>query len=324
MQSDIRVLVVSEPDLRSINKATLGILGKLSGVTKEVAVFGDLEPDVIDHIRQYDVTRINLLKGDTLKDRNPEACLLALMTFMESCRFDIVISGTSSTTCDIFPALSVRFGSGFAADVDDFQLKDEKLSALKELYGGQCLADVEFSGDKPWFMTVNSGALTTEVCKDNHDCEIIEHDVSAFPSRIRICKITKLTSSRPPLKDADIVVAGGRGLGEPGSLRLLEELADTMGASLGASGGAIGDELAPQECLVGQSGTRISPMLYIACGISGATQHLAGIRNAKKILAINTDPDTPLMRIADYAVIGDLNDIVPAMTRILSADSKDK
>lgn len=324
MQSDTRVLVVSEADLRSINKATLGILGKLPGVTKEVAVFGEIESGAVDHIRKYDVARINLLKADTLKDRNPEACLLALMTFMESNRFDIVISGTSSTACDIFPVLSAHFCSGFAAGVDDFHLTGERLSAVKELYGGQCLADLEFSGDKPWFMTVDSGALSIEVFRDEHDCEIIEHDVTVFPSRIRICNTKKPASDRPPLQDADIVVAGGRGLGEPGTLRLLEELADTMGASLGASGGAVGDELAPQEYLVGQTGTRISPMLYIACGISGATQHLAGIRNAKKILAINTDADTPLMRIADYAVIGDLNAIVPAMTRILSADSKDK
>ena len=112
-------------------------------------------------------------------------------------------------------------------------------------------------------------------------------------------------------------------MGNGDKLSILAELADTLGAALGASGGAVGNDFAPKEYLIGQSGTRISPLLYIACGISGAVHHIAGIRNAKKILAINTDANAPLMKMADYAIIGNLHDIVPAITKQLSVKRHD-
>ncbi len=318
-----RILVVSEQTVHSIEKITLGILGKLTAYETEVAIIDNIEPVGIELIRKYGVTRINLLKGNSLLSKSPEAYIHALKTFIENNNFDVVITGATSIGNDVFPSLSSLFDSGLASAVSDFFFKDHILFGIKELYGGKCLVDVELLDPKPWFMTVIPGALETLSgdsgsdcdCDCDCDCEIVDFKVPDCDIRAQIYKTSTNTSDRPLLEDAEIVVAGGRGLTDGAKLSMLEELADTLNAALGASGGAIGNDYAPKEYLIGQTGTHISPLLYIACGISGASQHLAGIRNAKKILAINTDANAPLMRMADYAIVGNFHDIIPVLNQ---------
>ena len=314
-----RVLVISESTTRSIKKTTLGILEKISTFETEVAIIGNTEQEGIDLIQKHGVNRINLLKGDCLQKYSPEAYSHALNTFIENNSFDVIIGGATSIGQDIFPNLSARYGTALASGINDFFFKDKKLFATKKLYNGKCIADIELLGPKPWFMTIVPGALNSKNKKRKHHCEVLEFKVTDCDIHAQVSEVSKNPSVRPPLEDADIIVAGGRGMGNGNNLSILAELADTIGAALGASGGAVGNDFAPKEYLIGQSGTRISPLLYIACGISGAIHHIAGIRNAKKILAINTDANAPLMRMADYAIIGNLNDIVPAMTRQIIA-----
>jgi electron transfer flavoprotein alpha subunit len=317
-----RILVISDPAVHSIKKITLGILDKLKGFETEIAVFGDIEPPGIDLIREYKVNRINILKGAAIQNYSPEVYTHALHTLLNNNQFDAVIAGATSTGQDIYPKLSAQFGSGLASGVKDFYFTDDTLIGIKEIYGGKCLADVELLGPKPWFMTVVPGALDALSGNDDNDCEIVEIKIDEYDIRAPIYKITNNPSDRPPLEDAEIVVAVGRGIGDSSRLSILEDLADTLNAALGASLAAVENNYVKKEFLIGQSGTQISPSLYIAVGISGAIQHLAGMRNSKKVLAINTDSSAPLMRMADYAVIGNFHDIVPAMTQQLIAKKK--
>ncbi len=317
-----RILVFSEPTIESIKKITLGILEKLDGYEVEIVIIGELEQSGVDLIKRYNVKRIIIMKRNAFQDYSPEAYTNALYSFIKDNHFDVIFAGSTSISQDVFSRLSAIFRTGLASSVIDFFFKNEQLFGVKGIYGRKCLADIELLGPKPWFMTIKPGTLNVSTRTDYHDCDIVNIDVLPCDIHARIFEIKNNTSQRPPLETADIVVAGGRGLGDETTLKVLEELADTLGAALGASGGAIGNDFAPQECLIGQTGAQISPLLYIACGISGAVQHLAGIRNTKRILAINSDANAPIMRIADYAIVGNLHDIVPALTQQLIAKMK--
>jgi electron transfer flavoprotein alpha subunit len=318
-----RILVFTEPTVESIKKITLGILEKLDGYETEVAIIGELEQSGIDLIKRYNVKRFISLKGNSIQDFSPEAYTNALQNFIKDNHYDVIFSGATSIAQDVFPRLSAIFRTGFASGVKDFFFKNGYLFGIKETYGGKYLVDIELLGPKPWFMTIKPGTLNVSTRSAYHDYDIVDFNVLDCDIHAQVYEIEENVSQRPPLDNADIVVAGGRGLGDETSLNILEELADALGAALGASGGAIGSDFAPQDCLVGQTGAQISPLLYIACGISGAVQHLAGIRNAKRILAINSDANAPLMKMADYAIIGDLHDIVPAITKQLSVKRHD-
>jgi len=318
-----RILVISEPTRRSITKTTLGILEKLADFDTEVAIIGKIDRASIDLIQKYGVTRINLLKGDCIKKYSPEAYSHALNTFIENNSFDVIIGSATPIGQDIFPNLSARYGTALASGVNDFFFKDKKLFGTKRLYNGKCIVDIELLGPKPWFITIVPGALNSKNKKRKRHCKVLEFNIPDCDIHAQVSEISNNPAARPPLEDADIIVAGGRGMGNGDKLSILAELADTLGAALGASGGAVDSDFAPKEYLIGQSGTRISPLLYIACGISGAVHHIAGIRNAKKILAINTDANAPLMKMADYAIIGNLHDIVPAITKQLSVKRHD-
>lgn len=312
-----RILVLSEPDFASFKRITLGILEKLADYEIEVLVIGEPEQEAINFISKYNVKRITLLQGDSIQSYNVEAYTNALHDFLEKNPFDFIFAGTTSISHDVFPRLSAIFGTGLAAGVNDFFFKDNQLFGIKEIYAGKCLTDVKLLGPKPWFMTIKPGVFNVSNHAELRDFQLVKINVPNCEVQSQLIEIKEHASKRPSLENADIVVAGGRGIANEKNLQALEELADILGAALGASGGAIGNGFAPKECLVGQTGTKISPLLYIACGISGAMQHLAGIRNAKRIISINSDPNAPLMRIADYAIIGDLQRIVPALTKRL-------
>jgi electron transfer flavoprotein alpha subunit len=317
-----RILIFSESTVESITRVTLGILEKLVSYEIEIVTIGEIEQPGIDLINKYNVKRITFLEGKNLQDFSPEVYTNALYDFIKINHFDIIFAGSTSIGQDVFPRLSALFGTGLASGVKDFFFKNECLFGVKDIYGGKYLIDIELLGPKPWFMTIKPGTLNVSFTTVYGDCDIVNFGVPDCDSHTQIDVIKGDASQRPSLENADIVVAGGRGLADESNFIILEELADALGAALGASGGAVGNDFAPQEYLVGQTGAQISPLLYIACGISGAMQHLAGICNAKRILAINSDANAPLMRMADYAIVGDLHDIVPAITQQLIAKTQ--
>ena len=312
-----RALVFSEPDTNIIRRHTLAILQKLSGFEIHIVIIGTPELTGLDLIRQYPISRITLLKGQHLIDYNPDTYTAALNDFIRHKHFDIIISSFSSRTQDIFPRLSVLNKTGLLSGIRDFFFQNEKLIGIKEIYGGKCLTNIETLSAGPWFVTFKSGSTEPKHENKHYDCKIYEESITPCQSNIKLIGVEKNISRRPPLDNADIVVAGGRGLKNESRLEILEELADVLDASIGASGGAVGNDYAPKKYLIGQTGAQISPILYIACGISGAIQHLSGVRNAKQILAINPDKNAPMMRIADYAVVGKMEDVVPALTQHL-------
>jgi electron transfer flavoprotein alpha subunit len=182
-------------------------------------------------------------------------------------------------------------------------------------WGGSLLEEAHLHGS-PLIVTVAPHAVAAEAGGETEaSIERFTPEVSDADLAVRISERVSAATSGVSLSDADVVVSGGRGVGSAEGFAVIEELADLLGGAIGCSRAVTMAGWRPHSEQVGQTGTKISPELYIACGISGATQHMAGCKGAKKLLAINPDPEAPILASADYAVIGDLHEVVPAISR---------
>jgi len=215
---------------------------------------------------------------------------------------------------DFLPRLATKFDAGLASDVVNINFDGGSFAGTRPLFAGKCLAKVELTGPKPHFVSIRPNALG--MTQDPASGAGNAQDVSASAGDVRatIKEIIKAASSKVDLTEANIIVSGGRAMKNAENFKILEQMADVIGATVGASRAAVDSGFAPHAMQVGQTGKTVAPTLYIACGISGAIQHLAGMRTSKVIVAINTDPDAPIFTKADYGIVGDLFTIVPIMT----------
>lgn len=307
------VLVFTELHDGKVKPVTLEILGKLAGQTTDVAVIGDLEASEVAVLAKHGAANVHKLKGSNLDKYSPEGYANALANFIKSKSYDYVFGGATSMGKDLLPRLATKFDAGLASDVVNFTMDGGVFAGTRPLFAGKCLAKVELTGPKPHFVSIRPNALgMTEGLTAGAGAA---HDVAADAGNIRaaIAEIVKAASSKVDLTEANIIVSGGRAMKSAENFKILEELADTIGATVGASRAAVDSGFAPHAMQVGQTGKTVAPSLYIACGISGAIQHLAGMRTSKVIVAINTDPDAPIFTRADYGIVGDLFTIVPIL-----------
>ncbi len=309
-----KVLIITDWKCHSSNTVTLAILEKLADHQPQLLVTGDPDPAWIATFSRTAARKIHILSVPADAVHGPAYALQIIHAYLKMHRFDMVFAPSTSWGRDLLPGLSSLFASSLASELIDFSLGEDGFVGTKLLYGGKCLVDVELLGDKPWFITVHSSVLHGKQTALREPAELNYHELSWNDPRLPVDHLIHSASERPTLQEADIIIAGGRGLRDKENMTLLEEFADALDAGVGASLGAVESGFAPRDILIGQSGSNVEPSLYIACGISGAMQHLAGLRSAKRILAINTDPDAPIMRIADFAIIGDLKKILPEMT----------
>lgn len=308
-----KILVFTELNKGNVKPVTLEILGKLNGNEADVAVFGDLSDEQVKLLAQYGASNVHKLKGSNLETYSPEGYANALKSFIETKNYDYVIGGATPSGKDLLPRLASMFDAGLASDCVNILFEGDTLRGTRPLFAGKCLAKVELTGPKPHFLTVRPNALglpTSPTASTGNAA-----DVSVDPGTIRavIKEIIASASEKVDLTEANIIVSGGRAMKNADNFKILNELADVIGATVGASRAAVDSGYAAPAMQVGQTGKTVSPTLYIACGISGAIQHLAGMRTSKVIVAINTDPDAPIFTKADYGIVGDLFQIVPIL-----------
>ena len=311
------ILIFGETTSQSVKTVTLEILGKLNGSEHilEVATIGKVSPEGKQQLAQYGASHIYSMVGATWVYYSPEGYTQALHSLIKSKKYDYVFAGATSLGKDFFPRLAGSFDAGMVSEVIDFTIENNCFKGIRPLFAGKCLAKVEIEGPRPHFITVRPNALglsTSQVSKEIQEEEIKSTDNGDLRSVVK--SILKGTSEKLDLTEANIIVSGGRSLKSAENFKILNELADVLGATVGASRAAVDSGYAPHAMQVGQTGKTVSPSLYIACGISGAIQHLAGMRTSKIIVAINTDPDAPIFAKADYGIIGDLFEIVPLLT----------
>lgn len=239
-----------------------------------------------------------------------------LARWIEADKPNLVLGTANPYGRALFPRLASRLGCGLVADAGAVQLTDGQLRVTKATYGGKGFAEIEFTGDSPWLVTMRPKS-TEEFREAGSGGGIETRSSNDLPEP----KITVLASEESDagaisLTDADVIVSGGRGLREAGNYKLIEELAQVLGAALGASRAIVDAGWVPYSRQVGQTGKTVNPKLYVACGISGAIQHLVGMQSSRVIVAINKDPDAPIFKVASYGIVGDLFEYLPAITRV--------
>ena len=308
------VLVFTETNKGEVKNVTLEILGKLVGHNIEVAAIEDLSDDQVKKLGEFGASKVHRLKGSNLDKYSPEGYANALHGFISSGSYDYVFGGATAAGKDLFPRLATKFDAGLASDVVNFLFEGDTFNGTRPLFAGKCLAKVEIQGPKPHFVTIRPNSLGMPDSPSSSTGEAADASVDAGNIRAVIKEIVASASEKLDLTEANIIISGGRAMKNSDNFKILHECAEQIGATVGASRAAVDSGYASPDMQVGQTGKTVSPSLYIACGISGAIQHLAGMRTSKFIVAINTDPDAPIFTKADYGIVGDLFKIVPILT----------
>lgn len=237
-----------------------------------------------------------------LRERNPYLLLFA----------------ATSQGRDLAPAVAAKFGAGLAADCTGFDIsEDGNIIHTRPVYAGKLIARVLTDKRSIQMATVRPNSIKITQSRPSEKFQIERVDIQPDMTRLcsRFVELIKVESKRVELTEAEIIVSGGRGMKGPENFIVLEELADMLGAAVGASRSVVDAGWRLHFDQVGQTGKTVSPRLYIACGISGAIQHLAGMRTSEVIVAINKDPDAPIFKVANYGIVGDLFEVVPLLTK---------
>jgi electron transfer flavoprotein alpha subunit len=230
----------------------------------------------------------------------------------------LIMAGASFQMRDFGAALAADLSAGLAADVVDVQVAGGQISAVRPSHGGNVINTFNFAGGTPAVVLVRkqSFAPAAEAAGRSGNVETLA--LSGAAIRTEVTEVAAKTGA-VNLTDAAIIVSGGRGLGDKDNYyKLIPPLAEALGGAYGASRAIVDAGWVPYEHQVGQTGKTVSPKLYVACGISGAIQHLAGMRTSRNIVAVNKDPDAPIFRVASYGVVGDVNEVLPLLTEALN------
>jgi electron transfer flavoprotein alpha subunit len=226
---------------------------------------------------------------------------------------DVVLFGATAAGKDLAPRLAARLGTGVATDCVNFEMNGSSPVFIRPVFAGKAFNKVAFNV-RPAVATIRPNVLPVPEA-GGAAAEEVAVDSSFGDAKAKLVEVIAGKSQRLDLTEADRIVSGGRGIKAAENFKILEELADVIGASVGASRAAVDSGFAEQSMQVGQTGKVVNPSLYVACGISGAIQHLAGMRTSKVIVAVNKDSEAPIFTKADYGIVGDLFEAVPLMTR---------
>lgn len=316
-----KCLVFVEQRDGKLKKSTFELLGASarSGLETHAVIAGaNGVGELAKELGAYGASQVHVVENPALAVYTAEAYTAVLIQVIENLKPDVVLASHTPMGRDLMPHVAARIGSGLASDCTSITISGTisgaSVSARRPVFAGKATAEVEFMGTGPRLLTVRPNALGIPKADPSKNAEIQTFPVSFSGLKTKGLSLEKASgSARPDVTEASIVVSGGRAMKNAENFKILEELADVLGAAVGASRAAVDAGYRPHRDQVGQTGKVVSPSLYIACGISGAIQHLAGMRTSKCIVAINTDPEAPIFQVADYRIVGDLFTLVPLL-----------
>lgn len=310
-----KVLIYVEQRDGNIKKSSFEVLKKGSELALsmnaevEAVVIGS-EINNLENVGEYGVHKITHLKNSELASYSVSAYSELLNNFAEESNADIILLANTSMGKDLAPALSVKLNCGLVIDCTELDVKDDKLIATKPVYAGKALTILETNSPKSIF-TLRPNVFTIGEVSDSK-AEVSVKNIDSVNLSNKVISVSK-AEGKLDVSEADIIVSGGRGLKAAENFGMIEELASLLGAATGASRAVVDAGWRPHSEQVGQTGKTVSPNLYIAIGISGAIQHLAGMQSSKFIVAVNKDKDAPIFSIADYGIAGDAFEVIPAL-----------
>ncbi|MEX2613920.1 MAG: electron transfer flavoprotein subunit alpha/FixB family protein [Gaiellaceae bacterium] len=302
-----------------LEKGGLGVLSKAASLGDATGVvLGPGAAEVATRAGAFGASKVYVCEDEALASPLPQTRVDALATLVEKTGAEAVLFAASVLASDVAAGLAARLDAGLNWDLIDLALTDGELVGKRPALGDTVLVDVGWT-ESPRLALVRSGALDATESGGTAEVEAFETSFSDFSTLATLVEQTQEESSGPSIEEADIIVAGGRGLGSPEAFSLMEELAAALGGAVAATRAVVDAGWYPYATQVGQTGKSVSPKLYVACGISGAIQHKVGMQSAGTIVAINKDPNAPIFDFCDLGVVGDLHQIVPKLTELVRA-----
>jgi electron transfer flavoprotein alpha subunit len=312
------VLVLVEHAEGALKKVTSELITAARVLGEPAAVVvgkpGTAAP-LVDGLKSAGAAKIYVAESDAAENYLITPVVDVLASLAESATPAAVLLAASADGKEIAGRLAARIGSGLLVDVVDVQAGPK---AIHSIFGGAFTVEAQTNGDTP-VISVRAGAIDAEPADGAGEQVTVEVPEPAENAAKVTSREPAVAGDRPELTEATIVVSGGRGVGSAENFHVVEELADSLGAAVGASRAAVDSGYYPGQFQVGQTGKTVSPQLYIALGISGAIQHRAGMQTSKTIIAVNKDEEAPIFEIADYGVVGDLFKVAPQLTEAVKA-----
>ena len=321
-----------------ITEITYELMGKAIELAKDlgtevVAVLcGHEIENKVFHLKEHGADRVILIDDPELKEYRTEPYAHALSEVIKQYKPDVFLIGATAIGRDLAPRVCARVHTGLTADctsleIGDFPLnpipgkedeqKHNQLLMTRPAFGGNTIATIACPDFRPQMATVRPGVMKRSPKVVGRTCELVEFNPGFTPNNcyVEILDIIKEAKKTVNIQKAKILVAGGRGVGSAENFQLLRDLADALGGEVACSRAAVDNGWLPKELQVGQTGKTVRPSLYFAVGISGAIQHVAGMEESDLIIAINKDESAPIFDVADYGIVGDLNKILPELTK---------
>ena len=305
------------------------------GIKLEAVVAGDNLKDIEKQLFPYGVDRVYKVEDSRLYPYTSLPHSSILINLFKEIEPRIAFMGATSIGRDLGPRVSSALHSGLTADCTSLEIGDHKdakgneykdlLLQIRPAFGGNIVATIVNPECRPQMATVREGVMKKEVRDSNYVGEVVDLDVSKYTNKedfvVEVID-RNIEKSKVNLKGSPIIVCGGYGMGSKENFGLLEQLADVLGGEVGATRAAVDAGWADHDRQIGQTGVTVRPKLYIACGVSGQIQHIAGMQDSSIIISINTDPNAPINAIADYVITGKVEDVVPKLIKYYKKNSK--
>jgi electron transfer flavoprotein alpha subunit len=317
MSKHVLVLAdVREGKLRNVTFESLAAAKQVAeGGTVTATGFGSFAKDLAEPLAHHGADKVIVVENGELDQYTTDAYFQAFKKVIEHVNPDVIFTGHTAVGKDLCPRIAARLGYGLISDCTNIEVEDGNIVFTRPIYAGKAFVK-KVVKDGVIFATFRPNNIPQEEPDTSRtpDVEALSVDLDKDLLRTIVKNVVKKASDGVDLTEARVVVSGGRGVKSEEGFKPLYELADVLGGAVGASRGACDSGYCDYALQIGQTGKVVTPDLYIACGISGAIQHLAGMSNSKVIVAINKDPEAPIFQVADYGIVGDLFEVVPMLT----------
>jgi len=312
-----------------LNGVSFELIGKAKDLAADLdttvtaVLLGSGVESLCDELAAYGADRVILVDDPVLKDYTTEPYTQAITAVIENYKPEIVMFGATAIGRDLAPRVSARVKTGLTADCTKLEIDPEtkQFRMTRPAFGGNIMATIICPDNRPAMSTVRPGVMQkiAPVAGAKANVEKFDAKIEKNCKFVEILDIIKKVADTKDIMDAKILVSGGRGVGSKENFKILQDLADVLGATVSCSRAAVDSGWTEKDQQVGQTGKTVRPHVYFAIGISGAIQHLAGMEESDIIIAINKDETAPIFDVADFGIVGDLNKIVPALTEKLKA-----
>jgi electron transfer flavoprotein alpha subunit len=318
------IWVFAEQQEGKVRKVTFELLTAVAGFSKKTnqavgaILLGSGLQEAVKRLTPY-ADKIYLIDDPALASYTSDAYLVNMAPLVKEHQPSILLGGATSTGKDLFPRLAMRLQTGYAPDCTGLAVEENgRLMAKRPFYGGKVYAEISFSEARPQMATVrnNTFLIDGNLGKSAQVLSIPSH-INPSSLKKKVIGVEKAAGTKLDITEADVVVAAGRGIKGSANFKMIEELANVLNASVGATRAVVDEGWRDQKDQIGKSGKNISAKLYMAFGISGAVHHVLGIGTCKTVVAVDTDPNALIFNYADYGIVGDLFQIVPALTEEL-------